>query len=650
MKRSNQVMRSNKILQRPHFRSWHTWATLAMLCVAPAISPAGPEHAHSQMTPELITQELAKLDQLYRVAFADRKDGYLLIRSYHSEIREVFYDEGYAVLSLTEPQRETLTNQGYTLTPATQWRIKRRMQLAQSQSRLSLSTEDDKQTDTITGRAVIPGFECYQDVESTIESANALVTEHPTLASMIDIGDSWNKENGFEGYDLWVLRLTNQEIDTPKPVLFIQSAMHAREYTTAQLTLEFAQRLLNEYGTNADTTWILNHHDIQILLHANPDGRKIAETGLLWRKNTNVDHCPEALMGVDLNRNYSLFWNYDDLGSSANPCAPTFRGSLAASEPETNAVETYIRTLFPDQRGPEAGDAAPLDTSGIHLDIHSFGELILWPWGHTPTPSGNELQLRTLGRKFAYQTDYFPTQATGLGLTNGTSDEVSYGELGVAAYTFELGTTFFQDCGIYENDIREPNLTALKYAAKVVRAPYQLPSGPEISLLTLNGSQNIQLLQGDELSLNILADDTLFSSANGAEPNQAITGVNLYWNTLPWEAENPTLSLTPADGNQESPIEAFNLTVNTNALPVGRHTLYAQAHDASGQVGPIRAAFVDIYPEDFNDPDFPELPPDYELPEGASIAGFNLILMGLLAIGRRYRLNKRNHRHDRPIS
>lgn len=585
------------------------------------------------MVPEAIMDhELSTLNNLFKVHFSEREAGYALVRSYHSEIREVFYEDGYAVMALTEAKRKTLSTLGYSLSPATAWRTQRKAQINQSKTRLQTP---DRLSANAESRAAIPGFECYQDVETTLENANSLVAQYGTLATMIDIGDSWNKENGLGGYDLWVLQLTNQEVAGPKPILFIQSAMHAREYATAQLTLDFAERLLGEYNINADSTWILDHHDIRILLHANPDGRKIAETGVLWRKNTNANHCPEALPGVDLNRNYTHFWNFDNLGSSADPCAATFRGTLPASEPETLAVEEYVRSLFADNRGPEQGDAAPLDTSGMHLDIHSFGELILWPWGHTEEPPGNADQLTTLGRKFAYQTNYFPTQAIGLGHTNGTSDEVSYGELGVAAYTFELGTTFFQDCNTYENQIREPNLDALKYAAKVVRAPYQLPSGPEISLFTTNGNQNIQLVQGDQLALNLIADDTLFSDANGAEPSQNVVSVQLFWNTLPWDDNGATLTLAPSDGIADTPFESFQASFTTKAWPLGRHTIYAQATDAVGQVGPIRAVFVDILTEDPENPGQPEIPPDFEFPDGAGLTWPLLISLLSLALYRR---------------
>ena len=112
------------------------------------------------------------------------------------------------------------------------------------------------------------------------------------------------------------------------------SAIHAREYTTAPLVLEFARWLVNGYGTNADATWILDHHEVHLMLHANPDGRKQAETGLSWRKNANNAYCANTnTRGADLNRNFSFSWNSTaGQGSSGNACDLTYRGPAAGSD------------------------------------------------------------------------------------------------------------------------------------------------------------------------------------------------------------------------------------------------------------------------------------------------------------------------------
>jgi hypothetical protein len=69
-----------------------------------------------------------------------------------------------------------------------------------------------------------------------------------------------------------------------------------------------------------------------------------------------------------------------------------------------------------------------------------------FPWGWTQTPAPNRQALQTLARKFGFYTGYPACQSGADGciyMTDGTTDDFAYGELGVAAYTFELGTSFF---------------------------------------------------------------------------------------------------------------------------------------------------------------------------------------------------------------
>ena len=92
--------------------------------------------------------------------------------------------------------------------------------------------------------------------------------------------------------------------------VFITAAMHAREYATAELVTRFAEYLVENYGSDADVTWVLDHHEIHLMLQTNPDGRKIAEDHTFWRKNTNSELCDDSdLWGVDLNRNFSFEWD-----------------------------------------------------------------------------------------------------------------------------------------------------------------------------------------------------------------------------------------------------------------------------------------------------------------------------------------------------
>jgi murein tripeptide amidase MpaA len=73
------------------------------------------------------------------------------------------------------------------------------------------------------------------------------------------------------------------------------AAIHAREYTTAELVTRYAEYLVTNYGVDPDVTWLLDNFEVHILPQANPDGRVIAEGGYYQRKNTNpsgANNCP----------------------------------------------------------------------------------------------------------------------------------------------------------------------------------------------------------------------------------------------------------------------------------------------------------------------------------------------------------------------
>ncbi|MGD8441659.1 MAG: M14 family zinc carboxypeptidase, partial [Holophagae bacterium] len=402
---------------------------------------------------------------------------------------------------------------------------------------------------------------------------------------------------GDDGYDMRVLKLTNSLVaGTPpsagggKPKLFITSAIHAREYATAELMTRFAEYLVGNYGIDADATWLLDEHEIHLMLHTNPDGRKHAETGDYWRKNTNENYCgaTSSDRGADLNRNFEFQWNCCG-GSSGDPCWETYRGPAPATEPEVQAVQSYARSIFPDQRDPALGAAAPADATGMYMDIHSYGELALWPWGFTGTPTGNGTALQTLGRKLAFFNGYEPDQAIGLYPTDGTTVDFAYGDLGVAACLFELGTSFFQSCSSFESTILPDNTAALLYAAKVVRTPYLTAAGPDLTGPTASVTV---VAPGEPVTVVATANDTRYNNSNGVEPTQAIAAAEIFADAPPWQAGATPVAMTAVDGSFDSSIEAVAATLDTTSMTDGRHTLYLRAQDAAGSWGAVSALFV----------------------------------------------------------
>src|SRR6266436_7808302 len=153
-------------------------------------------------------------------------------------------------------------------------------------------------------------------------------------------------------------------IPGPKPVFWADGDIHAREIATPELVMRMIDYLLNNYDTNADVHWLVDHHDIWLMPEVNPDGHHIVEAGgggnspYYYRKNgDNIGGgvcswppTPSNHFGIDNNRNFPFKWGCCG-GSSGFVCDQTYRGTSAGSEPEDMAIVNKIRTLVPDQRG-----------------------------------------------------------------------------------------------------------------------------------------------------------------------------------------------------------------------------------------------------------------------------------------------------------
>jgi len=452
----------------------------------------------------------------------------------------------------------------------------------------------------IGGLRAIPGFACYRTVEETFDSMDTLVADYPRLASLIDIGDSWRRaQDDADGYPMRVLRLRSSRITGTKPILFAVSSIHAREYAPAEVMTRFAEELLAGYGTDPDSTWLLDHNEFHFLLQANPDGRKMAEQQLLWRKNDNPTLCPNPFdgsgggPGIDLNRNFTWGWGVGS-GSSGNACSTTYRGPSAGSEPETQAIADYIREIYPDRRpGDPDSPAMPadVDAQGLFLDMHSYSGLVMWPWGGSGTTANNAAFTR-LGRRLAWFNGYEPQQSVALYPTNGTTIDFAFGELGLPALTYELGTDFFQDCGTFENTILPDNLASLRYAARTLHAPYQLPAGPETYDIA---SSSVTVVQGELVELTATIDDRRYRNGPGGAPAiQPIAGATVFIDAMPWQAGAVGLPMDAVDGSFSATSEGARLTLDTTDLAPGRHLIVIQGHDTASEHGPPSSVFLHV--------------------------------------------------------
>ena len=472
--------------------------------------------------------------------------------------------------------------------------------------------------------STIPGYSSYRTVEETFRNLETLAADNAQIASWVDIGDSYDKATpgGPEGYDIQVLQLTNKDTDIPdyeKPILYMQGAIHAREYATTELVTRFAEDLVAGYGTDPTATWLLDYTQIHIVPVLNPDGRKFAEQGYSWRKNTNPnpppgeDPAPFPTYGVDLNRNYDSQWGKVEGGSSDNPSSNVYRGEAPFSEPETQAARDYLLNLFPDQKPDDMFAPAPDDATGVYLDVHSFGNLILYPFGSTDEPAPNAEGLRNLGLKFGYFSGldgeaYDVQQAIGLYPTDGTTDDWVYETFGSAGYTFELGTEFFEQPDYFEETIVPEMIPALYYAAKSSFRPYQTSEGPDSIDLDVDLKATVA---GLPVTLSATADSTRYDDGNlssegiteGIElPDfKPVGGARYSFDTPSWVPGTELFEMMAADGAFDSTVEELVATVDTSGLTPGRHTLFVESLAADGTYGVPSAIFIDVADVDSTD-------------------------------------------------
>ncbi|KAA2258890.1 peptidase M14 [Solihabitans fulvus] len=330
----------------------------------------------------------------------------------------------------------------------------------------------------------------YRTVAAQEAHLTQVAAAHPDLATTYDVGDSWLKTKGRGGHDVDAICLTKKKAgdcalnpNSTKPRFTLMAQIHAREISTGELAWRWIDYLVNGYGKDADATSILDSTEVWVVPIANPDGVDIVASGgnrpLLQRKNADTTYgsCGTPNNGIDLNRNSSFHWG----GDSNAACDETFQGPRATSEPETVALEHMFDQLYPVQRGQGDNDPAPVTARGTMITLHSYGNDIIVPWGWTENPSPNDAALRAWGNKMAAYNGYVvDTNGGTVGYkTTGTTDDFTYGHLGVASVTFEVGGSsgscggFFPKYSCVDSLFWPKNKGAFVVAAKAAAAPYR---------------------------------------------------------------------------------------------------------------------------------------------------------------------------------
>ena len=348
--------------------------------------------------------------------------------------------------------------------------------LARQQERIALDAAYADATDV----SPLPsGRDRYRVLDDFGAEIDALVAERPDIAKRISIGTS------VEGRDLTGIEIGRgvNEPEDGRPVFLMFGAHHAREWPSAELPMEFAHDLVDNYGKDDRITDLLDRGRAVIVPVSNPDGYDASRTSgdiIDLRGTDGVPYNPAVLLGtpgnaykrkncryvdgqtqpagtcvavpspggfglgIDLNRNYGALWGGP--GTSDNPADPTYRGPAPFSEPETQAIRTLISTR----------QVTTVITN------HTFSNLILRPVGVKPSataPDGDPVGfapdecftgtggvdngMQALGERMAAQNGYSNQFGWELYDTTGTTEDYSYNATGGYGYTFEIGPDEF---------------------------------------------------------------------------------------------------------------------------------------------------------------------------------------------------------------
>lgn len=316
-----------------------------------------------------------------------------------------------------------------------------------------------------TNKDITSKYQCYRIVEKAYSDIETLQRNNPTLIEVERIGQSWQKLNKDKGYELKVIKITNQATsDRQKPILFIDASIHAREMATAELAMRFAESLVKKYKTNSKVKNLLDNKQVHIVPFVNPDGRKVAEGIVYQRKNRNETACrlSKKRHGIDLNRNFDTTGWGEGSGSqgSRSQCSDTYRGNHSHSEPETKAIVTYLESIFTNITNP----------TGIYISLHSFSELILLPNVDKKDRNSAEYKkVTSIGSILSKENGYKACIGDEcLYPVHGSSDQWVFETFKIPSYTFELGKNFFEKCDFFENDVLPKNMKALYKALEIL--------------------------------------------------------------------------------------------------------------------------------------------------------------------------------------
>ena len=210
------------------------------------------------------------------------------------------------------------------------------------------------------------GRVAYRNLAEINAELQQLAASHPTKVKLFTLS-----QKSLLGKDIYGVEVShNVTQSVGKPEFLLTGVHHAREWPTAEFTLEFVYDLLMHDGTDPDATNLLEQGKLVAVPVVNPDGYDLSRSLQNEQKRKNcrqasgviptLAECTgpgSANRGIDNNRNYLPFWGGP--GSSTSATASNTRGEAPGSEPENRGmidllnahqITVAINNHTPDQR------------------------------------------------------------------------------------------------------------------------------------------------------------------------------------------------------------------------------------------------------------------------------------------------------------
>lgn len=241
------------------------------------------------------------------------------------------------------------------------------------------------------------GWKHSAEFERDFHSYSQMMTELQNIANIYpDITRLYDLGHSVQGRVLWGLKITdNPDSEENEPEVRICGLHHGNEYMSAELPLNLAFHLVQNYSFNPSITELVDNREIWIIPMVNPDGR---EAGTRYNAH-----------GIDLNRNYGY------MPESSTPY----------SEPETRAIR----------------DNALQNNFVLSLSFHCSGNIVNYVWNHKTQRVPNNDVVEFLSEQYGSHNGYWVVEGYDWYQTLGDCNDFSYGCRGDIDWTIEVQTS-----------------------------------------------------------------------------------------------------------------------------------------------------------------------------------------------------------------